>query len=375
MHREHYWVGFNLVKGIGPSRLRALWAYFNHDMEAAWHADSQDLLNAGLGEQALTTFLQFRKAPNLEPVFEKLQKAHARICTLDDDEYPALLKEVPDGPPIFYMRGQLFPEDDLSLAIVGTRKSTSYGEQVTRRMATAMAQARVTIVSGLARGLDTIAHEAALAAGGRTIAVMGNGIDQIYPSENRAIATKIIEEGVGAILTEYPPGIPPIAENFPARNRIISGLSLGVLIVEAPSSSGALLTAQFALEQNREVFAIPGHITSPNSQGTNRLIQEGAKLVMHPEDILEELNLSRYTLQTRQAVKSIVPDSPEEARLLALIAFEPLHIDEISIQSNLPIYQVASMMTMLELKGLVQSVGPMIFQISPNVDLNSFNDG
>lgn len=375
MHREHYWVGFNLVKGIGPSRLRALWAYFNHDIEAAWHADSQDLLNAGLGEQAVSAFLQFRKAPNLEPVFEKMQKVHARICTLDDDEYPALLKEVLDGPPIFYIRGQLFPEDDLSLAIVGTRKSTTYGEQVTRRMATAMAQARVTIVSGLARGLDTIAHESALAAGGRTIVVLGNGIEQIYPSENRALAVKIIEEGVGAVLTEYPPGTPPIAENFPARNRIISGLSLGVLIVEAPSSSGALLTAQFALEQNREVFAIPGHITSPNSQGTNRLIQEGAKLVMHPEDILEELNLSRYTLQTRQAVKSIVPDSPEEARLLALIALEPLHIDEISIQSDLPIYQVASMMTMLELKGLVQSVGPMIFQISPNVDLNSFNDG
>jgi DNA processing protein len=374
MHREHYWVGFSLVKGIGPSRLRALWVYFNHDMEAAWHADSQDLLNAGLGEQALATFLHFRKAPNLEPVFERIQKAHARICTLDDDEYPALLKEVPDGPPIFYIRGQLFPEDDLSLAIVGTRKSTTYGEQVTRRMATAMAQARVTIISGLARGLDTIAHEAALAAGGRTIAVMGNGIEQIYPSENRALATKIIEEGVGAVITEYPPGTPPIAENFPARNRIISGLSLGVLIVEAPSSSGALLTAQFALEQNREVFAVPGNITSPNSQGTNRLIQEGAKLVMHPEDILEELNLSRYTLQTRQAVKSIVPDSPEEARLLALIALEPLHIDEISIQSNLPIYQVASMMTMLELKGLVQSVGPMIFQISPNVDLDSFSN-
>ncbi|MCQ3931429.1 MAG: DNA-protecting protein DprA [Chloroflexi bacterium] len=374
MHREHYWVGFNLVKGIGPSRLRALWVYFDHDMEAAWNAAPQELLSAGLGDQALNTFLKFRKEPNLDPIFDKIQRAHAHVCTLDDDEYPTLLRELPDGPPLLYIRGRIFPEDDLALAMVGTRKATTYGLEIARRIATAMAHAGVTVVSGLARGLDTVSHEAALAAGGRTIAVMGNGIDQLYPSENRALATKIIDEGLGAIVTEYPPGTPPLAENFPARNRIISGLSLGVLIVEAPKSSGALLTAQSALDQGREVFAIPGNITSPNSEGTNSLIQDGAKLVMRPEDILEELNVSRYTLQTKQAVKSIVPDSPEEVRLLEIIALEPVHLDDISIQSGLPIHQVASMMTVMELKGLVQAVGAMMFQMSPNVDLDSFND-
>ncbi|KAB2855252.1 MAG: DNA-protecting protein DprA, partial [Anaerolineae bacterium] len=365
---------FNLVKGIGPSRLRALWVYFDHNMEAAWNADPQELLSAGLGEQALNTFLKFRKEPNLDPIFDKIQRAHAHICTLDDDEYPTLLREVPDGPPLLYIRGRIFPEDDLALAMVGTRKASTYGLEIARRIATAMAHAGVTVISGLARGLDTVSHESALAAGGRTIAVMGNGIDQLYPSENRALATKIVEEGLGAIVTEYPPGTPPLAENFPARNRIISGLSLGVLIVEAPKSSGALLTAQAALDQGREVFAIPGNITSPNSEGTNSLIQDGAKLVMRPEDILEELKMSRYTLQTKQAVKSIVPDSPEEVRLLEIIALEPVHLDDISIQSGLPIHQVASMMTVMELKGLVQTVGAMMFQMSPNVDLDSFND-
>lgn len=373
MHREHCWVGFSLVKGIGPSRLRGLWSYFDHDMEAAWNADPQDLLSAGLNEQTLTAFLNLRKNHKLDPILDKIHRVHAHLCTLDDDEYPTLLREVSDGPPLLYVRGRLFPEDDLALAMVGTRKASSYGLEVARRIATAMAQAGVTVVSGLARGLDTISHEATIAAGGRTIAVMGNGIDQLYPPENRALATKIVDEGLGAIVTEHPPGIPPLAENFPARNRIISGLSLGVLIVEAPQSSGALLTAQFAAEQGREVLAVPGNITSPNSEGTNRLIQDGAKLVIRPEDILDELKLSRYTLQTKRVVKSIVPDSPEEVRLLEIIALEPVHLDDISIQSGLPIFQVASMMTVMELKGLVLSVGAMMFQMAPNVDLSSFN--
>jgi DNA processing protein len=368
MHQQKYWIGFNRVKGIGSSRLRGLWAYFNRDLEAAWNADSADLLAAGIGEKALAAFLNFRAQADLDENLAALRQFGARICTLDDDDYPTLLKEIPDAPPMFYLRGDLSSEDDLALAIVGTRRATHYGREIAWQMATAMAQVGVTVVSGLARGLDTTAHEAALAARGRTIAVLGNGIDRVYPPENRELAAAIIKRGQGALLTEHAPGTPPDARNFPARNRIISGLALGVLIVEAPRGSGALLTADCAGEQGREVFAIPGNITSPNCQGTNALIQEGAKLVTCPEDILEELKLNRYTAQTRQVVKSIAPESPDELRLLKLIALEPLHVDEISVKSGLTIKDVSAMLAIMELKGLVEATGVMTYTVSDRVD-------
>jgi DNA processing protein len=359
--QKKYWLGFNLVRGIGPSRLRAIYNYFQHDLEAAWHAAATDLQNAGLTEPVIESFLQRRRTLNLDGALKRLHELGARICTLEDSEYPPLLAEIEDAPPLFYIKGQLFPEDERALAVVGTRRATTYGRSVAHDLTTTLAQSGVTIVSGLAKGIDTVAHQAALAAGGRTIAVLANGIDILYPRENQALIEQIINEGRGAIITEYPPRTPPDAKHFPARNRLISGLALGVLIVEAPVASGALLTAELAAEQGREIFAVPGNITSANSRGANKLIQDGAKLVMQAEDILEELNLSHQLVQTRQVVQSLSPTDPVEDQLLKIVELEPLHIDEIATRSGLSIQDASARMMMLALKGLAQEVYPMIY--------------
>lgn len=358
---KKFWLGFNLIKGIGSSRLRGLYVYFQGDLETAWHASSDELENAGLDAKVIEQFHIQKRKLNVDRIWKRFLEIDAKLCTIDDPEYPSLLKELPTAPPLLYYRGRLSPEDDRALAVVGTRRATTYGRDVTRQMATAIAQTGITIVSGLAIGLDGIAHQSALDSGGRTIAVLGNGIDRIYPGENRQLAEAIIQQDQGAILSEYPPGTPPDAKHFPARNRIISGLSLGVLIVEAPQNSGTMHTANAAAEQGREVFAIPGSILSPNSQGTNMLIQEGAKLVMRPEDILDELQLSYQLAQTRQTVRKISPPDDVEAKLLKLLELEPLHVDEIAIQSGLQIFEVSARMTIMSGKGLVRETAPMTY--------------
>ena len=359
--QKKFWLGFNLIKGIGSSRLRGLYVYFQGDLETAWHASSDELENAGLDEKVIQQFHIQQRKLDVDRVWKRFLEIDAKLCTLDDPEYPSLLKELPTAPPLLYYRGRLSPEDDHALAIVGTRRATTYGRDVTRQMATAIAQAGVTIISGLAIGLDGIAHQAALDCGGRTIAVLGNGIDRIYPAENQKLAEAIIQQDQGAIVSEYPPGTPPDAKHFPTRNRIISGLGLGVLIVEAPQNSGTMHTANAAAEQGREVFAIPGSILSPNSQGTNLLIQEGAKLVMQPEDILDELHLSYQLAQTRQVVREISPPDDMEASLLKLLELEPLHVDDIAIQSGLQIHEISARMMIMAGKGLVRETTPMTY--------------
>lgn len=359
--QKKYWLGFNLIHGIGASRLRGIYSHFKHDLETAWHAAPTDLEKAGLTPPVIENFVTRRRTLNLDGALKRLAELGARICCLDDAQYPALLGEIVDAPPMFYIKGEIFPEDERALAIVGTRRATSYGRTVTQDLATVLAQSAVTIVSGLATGIDAVAHQAAIDAGGRTIAVLGNGIDTIYPHQNEALAEAIITQGQGAIITEYPPRTPPDKKHFPARNRIISGLSLGVLIVEAPADSGALLTAEQAAEQGREIFAVPGNITAVNSQGTNRLIQDGAKLVTRAEDILEELNLSHQLVETRQVAESISPTDDEETALLRIIELEPLHIDEIAIRSGHSIQEISARMMILALKGLVQEVYPMTY--------------
>lgn len=356
-----YWLGFNHAKGIGPNRLRGLWLYFQHDMSLAWRAAPDDLLRAGLDERTLTNFLQHRTSFDLDATLAKVEALGAWVCTLDDERYPPLLKEIHDAPPLLYVRGNLLPDDNHALAMVGTRKASTYGKKVAARIALAMAQAGVTVISGLARGLDRIAHETSLRSGGRTLAVLGNGIDHVYPSENRALADEIVHSGQGALLTEYAPGTPPNKQHFPARNRIISGLALGVLVIEAPANSGALLTANFAAEQGREVFAIPGNVSSPNSVGTNRLIQDGAKLVMHPNDILSELHIQYNSVETRHVVETIAPENATEARLLALIKLEPLHVDDIAIRSGMDVKDVNATLLMMRLKGMVEETTPMSY--------------
>jgi DNA processing protein len=349
-----YWVGFNMVKGIGAVRFKALLDSFG-TAEAAWNASPETLQEVGLSRKIIESFQRVRNGVSLEQIWERIQSLGVKVLTWDDEGYPRHLKDIDQPPPVLYVRGSLLPEDEWAVAIVGTRRVTSYGRQVAEEVATAMAHNGVTIVSGLARGVDSIAHQAAVNAGGRTLAVLGNGIDLVYPPENRRLASQILEHG--ALVSDYALGTPPDGINFPPRNRIISGLSLAVIIVEAGETSGALITASFAAEQGRDVFAVPGNINAPQSQGTNRLIRDGAQPLINPQDVLEALNLTMVT--EHRAVRVALPSDPIESRLYKLLSQEPMHVDEIRAQTDMPIETVSATLAMMELKGMVRQVGGM----------------
>jgi len=354
-----YWVGFSMIPRIGRVKLSQLETHFS-SLEEAWQATPADLKRAGLDSGSINAINYWRPKISLEAEMEKLDRYGVKALTWHDPDYPSRLKEIYDYPPVLYVRGSLFPEDDWYLAVVGTRRATVYGRQATEEIVADLARNKITIVSGLAKGIDSIAHRSALEAGGRTIAVFASGLDIVYPAENAALARNIIQQG--ALISEHPLGTRPKADNFPRRNRIMSGLSLGVLVIEADETSGAMITAHLALEQNREVFAVPGSILSPASRGTNHLIQEGAKLVRDYTDILEELNLTAVAQQME--IKEIIPPSDTESLLLKQLSAEPTHIDEVCRGSGLPIATVSSTLTMMELKGLVKQVGTMNYVLS-----------
>jgi len=354
-----YWVGFNLIPRIGRVKLSQLESYFK-SLEQAWQATPAELKRSGLDKGAVNAITQWRPNISLEAEMEKLERHGVRVLSFRDADYPSRLKEIYDYPPILYVKGSLLPNDEWCLAVVGTRRSTVYGRQAAEEIATDLARNKITIVSGLARGIDSIAHKSALEAGGRTIAVFGCGLDTVYPAEHASLAKDIIANG--ALISEFPLGTEPRKENFPLRNRIMSGLSLGVLVVEAGETSGAMITARLALEQNREVFAVPGSILSTTSRGTNHLIQEGAKLVSDYTDILEELNLTAVAHQME--IKEIIPASDTESLLLKQLGAEPTHIDEVCRSSGLPTSVVSSTLAMMELKGLVKQVGAMNYVLS-----------
>lgn len=354
-----YWVGFNIVRGIGPVRLRALLDYFG-DLERAWLAPAEELHRAGLDRRSLENLLEARATLDLEREVQRIADAGARVRTWESPDYPRLLREIPDPPPVLYIKGTLTEEDAWAIAVVGTRRATAYGREVTRRLVTTLARSGITIVSGLARGIDAEAHRAALDAGGRTIAVLGCGIDHVYPPEHRRLAAEIVAHG--ALVSDYPIGTPPEGVNFPPRNRIISGLSLGVLITEAGRGSGALITADFAAEQGRDVFAVPGSILMRGSAGTNALIQNGAKVVLDAADILEELNLTMVSEQVE--ARQVLPADETEAVLLAHLSEEPLHVDDLQRQVGLPIAQVTSTLALMELKGMVRQAGGMKYVVA-----------
>jgi DNA processing protein len=357
-----YWVGFSLIPGIGRVKLTQLENYFGN-LENAWKAASVDLKHSGLDRSSINAITSWRAKVSLEAEMEKLDRYGVKVLTWHDPDYPSRLKEIYDYPPVLYVRGSLLPEDEWCLAVVGTRRATVYGRQVTEEIVADLAQSRIAIVSGLAKGIDSVAHSSALDAGGRSIAVFACGLDIVYPAENANLARRIMQRG--ALISEYPLGTRPKAENFPRRNRIMSGLSLGVLVTEAGETSGAMITARLALEQNREVLAIPGSILSPASRGTNHLIQEGAKLVSHYTDILEELNLTAVAHQVE--LKEVIPASETESLLLKQLSAEPTHIDEVCRSSGLPISAVSSTLAMMELKGLVKQVGTMNYVLAREV--------
>lgn len=362
MSDTKYWVGFTLIPGIGRARLSRLKQYFG-EMERAWQASATELEIAGLDNRSIESIMERRSKISLDAEMEKLERYKVTVLIWQDEAYPSRLKEIYDSPPVLYIRGRFAPEDDWSLAVVGTRRPTYYGREVTEQIVGDLARNRITIVSGLAKGIDATAHRAALDSGGRSIAVFGCGLDTVYPRDHVKLARDVMERG--ALVSEFPLGTPPRRENFPLRNRIMSGLSLGVMVVEAGKGSGALITTGHALEQNREVFAVPGSVLSAASRGTNRLIQEGAKLVLGANDILEELNLTMAVQQVE--VKELVPATKTESTILQILrnlSPEPTHIDEVGHQSRLPIATVSSTLAMMELKGMVKQVGGMNYIIA-----------
>ena len=351
-----YWLALNRITGLGRVRYSMLEKHFP-SMEEAWSASASELKAAGLEGRLASRIVAERAKIDPDAEIERLAKHNVTALTRHDPAYPTRLKEIYDLPPVLYVRGELTAADEWCVAVVGTRRPTPYGRQVAEELSYRLAQNSICIVSGLARGIDSIAHRGALEAGGRTVAVLACGLDIVYPPEHAKLALEISERG--ALVSDYPLGTQPRGEFFPRRNRIMSGLSMAVLVVEGDFKSGAMITANLAAEQGRDVFAVPGSIFSVQSRGTNSLIQDGAKLVQRVEDVLEELNLTMVPQQIE--MEDISPATDTEAALLRHISREPAHVDEVCRESGLPIATVSSVLAMLELKGLVRQMGPMSY--------------
>ena len=307
----------------------------------------------GIGERLAEVIKETDIREKVQRELKLIDELNASIVTLTDQSYPNNLRQIFDPPPLLYVRGDLQPKDELAISMVGSRLISNYGRMITERIAGDLAGNGVTIVSGMARGIDSAAHRGALSVGGRTIAVLGCGVDIVYPRENRRLFEEITAHG--AVISEFPLSTPPEGVNFPKRNRIISGLSLGVVIVQANSRSGSLITAGLALEQNRDVFAVPGNVGMAGSRGTNRLIKQGAKLIESAEDILEEV-LPRFQHRGLEPEDRKLSLEEEEERVFCLLEDEPIHIDSIIAQTRMSASRVSTILLQLELKGLVQQL-------------------
>jgi DNA processing protein len=356
-----YWVALNSVDGLGPVHFNQLLKYFG-DVEMAWNASVSDLKTLNFSEKLIHNFLQTRKNLVLESIMKQLNKLGVKVLTISSSDYPPLLKQIYDPPPVLYVRGRIIKEDELAIAVVGSRRMTRYGQEVTENLVQNLVAHGLTIVSGLAFGVDIASHQAALDAGGRVIAVLASGVDIITPTSNTFLAERILKEGRGAIISEHPLGTTPLKHFFPVRNRIISGLALGTLVVEATEKSGTAHTARAALEQGREVFAVPGSIFSPLSIGTHNLIKSGAKLVNSVEDILEELQLEAKSSKLK--AREVVPETPEEDKILKILGNDEVHVDQIIQKSKLPTAVVTSTLTMMEMKGKVRNLGNQVYRVA-----------
>lgn len=349
-----YWVGFNKVPGIGPMRLKLILEALG-SIEEAWHASTDELRNIGLGQKTIEEFVRIRSELDLDEEINRIHSYGFKVISWESDKYPVRLKEIDSPPPVLYCWGDFDPNDRWAVSIVGTRRMSAYGEAVTQELSSALAMNGITVISGMARGIDGVAHRTALENGGRTIAVLGSGLDYLYPPEHRQLAKEISENGV--VATDYPLGTRPEARNFPPRNRIISGLGLVVVIVEAGEGSGALITAHFALDQGREVFAVPGKIHSRTSVGTNQLIRDGAIPFLSVEDVLEALNFDVIVRQ--EVINEFMPEDEVERMVYEKLSFEPIHVDAIRAACGLPVSKITASLAMLELKGRARQIGGM----------------
>jgi len=345
-----YWLALRLVRGVGNVTYRELLERFGTP-QAALQAPVPVLIAAGVHTvvaHAIAAFDQW-KAVDLE--VQKIKQKGVRVVTRNDSEYPVNLTHIHDPPPFLYVRGGFIPEDRVAIAIVGSRSASAYGRTMAKDLTRALAERGVTVVSGLARGIDAEAHRATLGTGGRTVAVLGSGVDVIYPSEHRSLAEDITKSG--AVVSEFSLGTKPEAMHFPYRNRVISGLTLGTVVVEATEKSGSLITARCAVEQNREVFAVPGNVTTGRNRGPHRLIKEGAKLVENVDDILSEIAPTLVAAPPPSSSSPPVTLEPDEERLLGILEGEPLHVDMVIAKSGLSAARVLELLLGLELKGIV----------------------
>lgn len=361
---DRYWIGLKSIPGIGNVTFRRLLENFDTPEEALSASAASLAAVKGISAATIESITSGAWRSFAAEECSRLARSGARLVTFTSAEYPKSLFEIPDPPPFLYVRGELRSSES-AVAIVGSRRATAYGLQTAARLAEALGNHGITVVSGMARGVDTAGHKGALAGGGRSIGVLGCGIDKVYPPENRKLFEEMAEKG--ALVSEFPLGTLPLAENFPRRNRIISGLSRAVLVVEAAENSGSLITAQFALEHGRDVYAVPGNISFTTSRGSNRLIKQGAKLVDCVDDILEDIPAQAVAPgESGQAgaARRTFSLTPKEAAIYEVLARSPLHVDDIITQTELTAGEVSSMLLHLELKGAVQPLPGSHYSIS-----------
>lgn len=356
---KKYWVALSTQVEIGAKTFLILANLFD-SMEEVWKSPGTKLKQKKIPDKIIQAINKAKSSKDPDDQWRKVEELDIKIITIKDKNYPPLLKEIPDRPAMLYLKGELAKEDDLAIAIVGSRKATSYGLRATEMITQGLSQSGITIVSGLALGIDALAHKTALENNTRTLAVLGSGLDQIYPTVNKWLADKIVKEYKGALISEFPLGMPSLKQNFPLRNRIIAGLSLGTVVTEGAKDSGSLITARCAIEYNREVFAVPGSIFNFLSEGPNHLIKMGAKIVLSSSDILEELNLSDKIM--KQSAEQILPDTKEEAQILDILdKDQAIHVDKLVEKCGLDIAKLNSSLIMMEMKGKVRNIGGNLY--------------
>ena len=357
---DDFWLCLGRANKHRTATLQKIYAQ-NYTHDKLSRLKETDLVSIGIPAKEARSIIETIESSDINKIKNELANNHIKYSFIYSADYPRLLKEISCPPFILYYKGNLeIASSQLAIAVVGSRKTTEYGQNVTRDIVSDLARIGTVIVSGMALGVDSIAHNAALDARGQTIAVLGCGLDQVYPSSNLGLSKKILDQG-GLIISEYPFGTPPLKPNFPARNRIISGLSNGLLVAEAAIGSGSLITANFALEQNRDIFAIPGSIYSFGSQGTNNLIKNGARLVSAADDIFDEYGIYEKVATEKIA---IVADNPTEEKILSILSREPLHIDVITKDTGLSGPTVSSALTIMEITGKVKHLGGQCYRIN-----------
>lgn len=358
MKNIEYLLALHRINGLGPIRLKVLLDFYK-DPKIAWEADPKDLLKIGIFQNVVNLLVETRKKFNPLSYLEKIQNSGIKWLTIFDEGYPKRLQEIYDPPLVLYYKGDLSSDPGRLIAVVGTRKITGYGKLVTENFTRELVEAGVIIVSGLARGVDSQAHRTTIENNGRTWAVLGGGLDCIFPPENERLSKEIIEAG-GAVLSEFPPDYPSLPGNFPARNRIISGLSQAVLVTEAAEDSGSLITAKCALDQGRDVFAVPGPITSDLSKGPSLLIKQGARLVTEAAEILEELGIDQDQNSKIKDQKDLKLSELEE-KIINSLMNEEKHIDEVCRELGCPAAETSAALVKMEIYGLVKNLGGGFF--------------